>query len=107
MDQDKIQSIMVQSFKSLTVSQIEILVLSKPLLKVRVVAEAYASKSIPERVEILTKLLRNTSSELSLNYAIAFEPLTPTEYFEWYGSEGGKNSNQNGSSGMAAIEAEQ
>lgn len=84
MDQSKILYLMSEAFKSLTVSQIEIVELSKPLIKVRVVAEAYASKSIPERVEILTILLRNFSNELSLNYAISFEPLTSAEYSEWY-----------------------
>ena len=97
---------MMQSFKSLTVSQIEIVELSRLLLKVRIIAEAYASKSITERVEILTKLLRENSAVLSLNYAISFDPLTPTEYSEWYGSGDGKNTNGT-SSGMAAREIEQ
>ena len=92
MDQRKIQSIMSESFKSLTVSQIEIVLLSKPVLKVRVVAEAYANKSIPERVEILTVLLRKKSEELSLNYAISFEPLTPVEFTEFYGDGDSKQS---------------
>ncbi len=103
MDQKQIQSIMMESFKSLTVSQIEIVEFFKPLLKVRVVAEAYASKSIPERVELLTLLLRNSSKELSLNYAISFEPLTPTEYSEWFGAESECNNSEN-KSGMAARE---
>ena len=105
MDQSKIQTIMLQAFKSLTVSQIEILELSKPLMKVRVIAEAYASKSIPERVEILTILLRTNSEELSLNYAISFEPLTPTEFSEWYGSGKGKIVGSS-DDGIAALEVE-
>lgn len=105
MDQSKIQSIMIQAFKSLAVSKIEILELSEPLMKVRVIAETYASKSIPERVEILTVLLRTFSEELSLNYAISFEPLTPSEFSEWYGSGKGKIAGST-SDGIAALEVE-
>jgi len=104
MDTNQIRTIMNHVFNSLTVSQIEILDLTAPMLKVRIVAEGYASKTIPQRVELLTTLLRSGSAELSQSYAISFEPLTPSEYTEWYVKRKGASSSGN-SSGLAASEA--
>lgn len=102
MDKSQILSVMNEAFKSLTVSNIEILELDGPLVSIRVIAEGYASLNIPERVEVLTNLLRTESPTVSLNYAISFEPLTPSEFSEWY--EDGKlnNSSGNDSNGVAA-----
>lgn len=102
MDKKKLLSIMHEAFKSLTLSNIEILELDGPLLSVRVVAEGYASLNIPERVDVLTDLLRQTSSVVSLNYAISFEPLTPSEFSEWYENSKSNNSSGSNSDGVAA-----
>lgn len=102
MDKKQILSVMHEAFKSLTLSNVEILELDGSLMSIRVVAEGYANLNIPERVDVLTDLLRKASSVVSLNYAISFEPLTPTEFSEWYGN--GKSNNPSGSSsdGVAA-----
>lgn len=102
MDKNKLLSVMYEAFKSLTVSNIEILELDGPLMKVRVVAEDYAKLDIPERVDRLTELLRKESSVVSLNYAITFEPLTPTEFSEWYSSGSSNENDNNKSKGVAA-----
>lgn len=102
MDKNQILSVMHEAFKSLTVSNIEILELDGPLISVRVVAEGYASLNIPERVDVLTDLLRETSLVISLNYAISFEPLTPSEFSEWYEDGNSKKSSSKDSSGVAA-----
>ena len=102
MDKKQILSVMHEAFKRLTVSNIEILELDGPLMGLRVIAEDYASLNIPERVDVLTELLRNTSPVVSLNYAISFEPLTPAEFSEWYGDGNSGKSSGSSSDGVAA-----
>jgi hypothetical protein len=97
---------MHDAFKSLTVSNIEILELDGPLLTVRVVAEAYAQLNIPQRVDVLIKQLRDTSKLISLNYAISFEPLTPVEFSEWYGNGKSDANSGPGNTGVAAKPAD-
>ncbi len=102
MDKKQILSVMHEAFKSLTVSNIEILELDGPLISIRIVAEGYASLNIPERVDVLTDLLRAASPVISLNYAISFEPLTPSEFSEWYGNGKSNKSSSGDSNGVAA-----
>lgn len=98
MDQKQILLVMHDAFKSLTVSHLELLEFEAPLMTVRLVAEGYSHLNIPERVTLLTEKLRQTSSIVSLNYAIAFEPLTPSEYSDWF-EESDSSDHSNGSSG--------
>ena len=102
MDHNQILSIMYDAYKSLTVSHIEILLSNGPILKVRVIAEAYAKLTIPQRTSQLTLLLRNYSESVSLNYAISFEPLTPSEHSEWSNNSANTNESGGESSGVAA-----
>lgn len=97
---------MNDAFKSLTVSNIEILELDGPLMTVRIVAEGYAQLDIPDRVDKLTGLLRDKSSVISLNYAITFEPLTPAEFSEWYSDDNSENSKDGTNKGVAAKQPE-
>ncbi len=71
-------------------------------MAIRVIAEGYANLNIPERVEKLTELLRQTSKFISLNYAISFEPLTPSEFSEWYGEGKSNKIPGSGTNGVAA-----
>lgn len=78
----KILSVMYEAFKTLTLSNIEISEVNGPSFTVRVVAQDFVTMDIPDRVDILTDILRNKSTKISLNYIITFEPLTPMEYSE-------------------------
>lgn len=71
-----------ESFKTLNVLDIQILDRTNNTLKILVISDDFFHLSIPERVESLTKLLRVKSLNLSLNYAISFQPLTPNEFLE-------------------------
>lgn len=103
MDKQQLLSVMHDAFKSLTVSNIEILELDGKLMTVRIVAESYALLNIPERVELITDLLRKTSAVVSLNYAVSFEPLMPTDFSERY--DKGNAGNWSGSSDSGGIAA--
>lgn len=107
MDKENICTIMEEAFKSLTLHKVEIVELSKPILKVRVVAEGYASSTIPERIVILANLLRShIKSESFKKYAISYDPLTQQEYNEWYESDEIKPTDKNEGEKNAAKDAE-
>jgi hypothetical protein len=78
----KVLKILNEAFKTLDISNIEMIEMRGPIIKVRVIATGYEDLSFPERSGILTPLIRNTSMDLSLNYLISIEPLTPAEYAE-------------------------
>lgn len=105
MDQNQILSIMHEVFKSLTVSQIDILELNGPMLSVRVVAEGYSEQDIPERVDILLDCLMSKAPAVAKNYAISFEPLTPAEFAEWYDEGSGSGNSFDGSQGGMAAKS--
>ncbi len=91
MDKNQIFELMSDAFKSLTVSNIEIVLLSKPYLKVRVIAEKYANQSIPERIITLNNLIYQKNSKIFDRYIISFDPLTPAEFSEFFENDDNSN----------------
>lgn len=102
MDKTKIYQLMEQSFNSLTVTHTEIVTLKTPILKVRVVAEGYASMTVPERVVLLNSLIRQYAPTLLEEFIISFEPLTPSEFTEWYDPHSDTKQSGSGKSEFAA-----
>lgn len=87
MDKARICSLIEQATKSLTVHTVDVVFLQGKLLKVRIVAEKYASQTLPERVTTLLDLLKQGSPEILENFLLSFIPLTPIEAKSWETSE--------------------
>lgn len=102
MGKAKLQHLMQEAFKSLTPISIEILSIEDESLKVRTVSNLYAQKNSAERVELLTILLLNHNKQIFNDYSISFDPLTESEYSEWFGS--GSNS-QSASTSLEKVAA--
>ena len=100
---------MYQAFKSLTPVSVEITSDGGRHLTVKVVSDQYASQTLFERNQLLTRLLLEQAESLAKAYIITYKPLTTIEASGdglEFSESAGHHSNGNQGNDQAAKEAD-
>lgn len=86
-----LRHLIVQALKSLTVCDVEVLEAFPGGYKIQVIAEGYATKTIPERIDIIMELMDQNAPKLVEDIFISFVPLIPKKMDTEFGDGTGRS----------------
>ena len=108
MDQEQIRTIIIETTKSLTVHDVEVVEAVGASVYFRIIAEAYASQGKAQRVLTVLNLIKQNNLQFSEQFFFSIDPFTPEEFEQFYNTpNGGPQGNHSPTgSGQAAKQAE-
>lgn len=108
MDQEQIRTVIIETTKSLTVHDVEVVEAVGTSIHFRIIAESYASQGKAQRVLTVLSLIKQNNPKFSEQFFFSIDPFTPEEFEQFYNtSDGGPQSNHSPTgSGNAAKQAE-
>lgn len=106
MDRNTVRQIIIESTKSLTVHDVEVVEVSKTSLHFRIIAEAYASQGKAQRVLTVLNLIEKNDPSFSDKFLFSVDPFTPEEFGQFYQRPGNDSTGPATPTGEAAKPAE-
>lgn len=107
MDQEQIRKLIIESTKSLTVHDVEVVETKGLSVHFRIIAEAYASQGKAQRVLTVLDLIKKNNAGFSEQFFFTVDPFTPEEFRQFYDTAGSpQNGQPQSGDGEAARPAE-